>query len=102
MYFKPKMSYKEVCKEPNAKITIPLFSNSDTLERTTIHAQFGSFQFPWFQACGVFANSSYFLVILKLMASKESLRFLTPKLPITFTNNSIIPQFVYVPTSQKL
>ena len=68
------MSFKGVCKELSAKISIPLLSDSDFLKRRTIHAYFGSCKFPWFEACGVFANSGYFLVTLKLTASKESLK----------------------------
>ena len=74
------MSFKGVCKEPSAKITIPLFLDFDILKRATIHTYFGSCQFPWSQTCGSFANSSYFLVTLKLMASKRCMKILIQKL----------------------
>ena len=76
------MSFMGVCKELSAKITILLFSNFNTLKKTTIHVYFGNYQFPWFQTCGVFTNSCYFLVTLKLTPSKESLNFLTSKLSL--------------------
>ena len=63
--------------------TSSLFSKSNILKGATIHSYFGGYQFPWLQACEVFTNSGYFLITCKLMASKESLKILTPKLPVT-------------------
>ena len=94
MYFKPKMSFKRVCKELSAKIVVSLFSIFDTLKRATIHAYFGSCQLPWFQACGIFTNFGYFPITLKLSTSKESLKFLTTKLPVTLWIIQLYEKFI--------
>ena len=93
MYFLSQNEFQRSLQRIKCKDCCSPVLKFNILKKVTIHAYFGSCQFPWFQACGVFANFGYFPVTFKLIDIKGILENFDSKITCYFTDNSNIDLF---------